>query len=705
MVRLLITICFSLWIIALPRGLMGQTLPEGASEDDLERLSERATSETAVSDALEEMIDLSAHPIDLNNATKAELQMIPFLTAKMCGNLEEYRQTYGEILSPFEMQIIPGFDSILIKKIMPYFILLPVSALPPPSPRNLINLGHHDLLLRFEQVLPISQGYNTSDSILSLKPNAGYKGTPHRYYFRYNYNWFDKIRIGFSGEKDPGEQFFRGAQSWGMDYYAGFLSIGSLGILKNLTIGNFKASFGQGLTFGSGLSTASMPGFSVSGYQTTSFLRPSGGIRPSLSVSEGDYLRGAALTIKTGRLEIAGFASWHYRDAKIASADTLGVQKFEFSSLISTGYHRTAEELANRNAISELIAGGNVNIPFSKGINFGMKIGFTGVYSQWSARFSQEQKIYNRYSLQGTFNYVIGADWLIRYKTLFLSGEVSRSASGGMALISMASFTPDPGVGLTLIYRNYDPHYQNLLGNAFGQNSNNCNEQGIYIAGNFALLRNIQLSLFCDFYSFPWLKYRVDRPARGYEAGIMTGWQASRNVNVNFRFYQKFGMINGLSENPYLHCLAEFNLRSYRITLNWNPSSFVTLKTRMEARETSSETNPVYFGYLVCQDLQVKFSRVPLTGTFRYALFDIPGYDQRIYIYEPEVLFGYSMPAYSGKGIRGCLVIRCKVTPFCEIWARGGVTYYSDRNEMGNGLDMRSGNTVTEITAQVMFRL
>jgi hypothetical protein len=163
-------------------------------------------------------------------------------------------------------------------------------------------------------------------------------------------------------------------------------------------------------------------------------------------------------------------------------------------------------------------------------------------------------------------------------------------------------------------------------------------------------------------------------------------------------------MINSLEQNSHLHYLDETNLRSYRITLNWIPDALVTLKTRMEAREASTENSHGNLGYLVCQDLQIKLSRLPITGTLRYALFDIPGYNQRIYIYEPEVLFGYSMPAYSGKGIRGCIVLKWKVTPFCDVWARSGVTYYSDRNEVGTGLDMRIGNTVTEITAQVMLR-
>jgi hypothetical protein len=696
------TLSCMILLLLLSIRMAGQVIPS-AAEDDLERLTERATSDESVSDALEELVNLAEHPVDLNNATPGELMQIPFLSGKQVARLSEYRQTYGEILTFYELALVQGFDSALVRTIEPYIILLPVSVIPALLPRNLLKFGRQNLILRYEQVLPDSKGYIRSDSALA-NVNAGYQGTPQRYYFRYSYTWFDKVRIGFAGEKDPGEQFFRGAQNRGMDYYCGFLSIGNLGFLKNLTLGNFRVSYGQGLTFGSGISTGSMPGFSVAAYQSNSILRPSSGARPSLSVSEGDYLRGITGTIKTGPVEISCFVSRHSRDANVIISDSVTEEPSEISSLIDAGYHRTASELADKNAITELIAGGNLSTTFSKGINFGFKIGVTGVYSGWSAALNPEIKAYNAFAFRGRVNHVAGVDWLMRYKSLFFAGEVSRSANGGMALLAMATLTPDSRVNITLVYRNYQPEYQNLFGNAFGQNSNNSNERGLYVATNIALHRKVSVSFFGDFYSFPWLKYRIDRPVEGVETGIMAGWQATRNLNLTIRLYTKSGAINSPSGEANLHTLLDSRLRSYRLSLTWIPDLLFSLRTRLEARETQTGGWPSGFGYLVCQDLQVKPSLFPLSGTIRYALFDIPGYDQRIYIYEPEVLYGYSMPAYSGKGIRVCVVAKWRITRWCEIWARGGITYYSDRKEVGSGLESRDGNTITEVTGQAMFR-
>lgn len=688
---------------AMVINLRGQVNPDPVLEENLERLSERATSESSVSDALEDIIALSQNPIDLNNAAQEDLMQIPHLTKEQVDRLTEYRLFYGEIFSIFELASIPGFDSTLIRKIEPYIVLEPISVTPRFTPGSLLKSGRQNLLIRIEQTLPEAKGYIKPDTMGESNDNAQYLGSPRRYYFRYNYTWYDKIRVGFSGEKDPGEQFFRGAQRWGMDFYAGFLSIGNLGILKNLIIGNFRAGFGTGLTFGSGMSMGSMPGFSVASYQTSTF-NTGGGIRPSLSVSEGEYLRGIALTLKSGALEMSTFVSWHPRDGNLISIDTLREVDPEVSNMNTTGYHRTLTETSEKGNISELISGVHLSATFVKGINFGIKVGATGIFSKWSARINPEVKIYNIHAFRGDENHVVGFDWLLRYKSLFFTGEISRSANGGLAFLSMATIAPDPRVGFTLIYRHYQPTYQNLSGNAFGQNSNNTNEHGIYASVNILLNKKITLSLFGDFYSFPWLKYRINRPVQGYETGVMAGWQSSRGLSFTFRYYQKEGALNGNSGDNHLYSISAIKSRSYRVSINWVPNPALMLNTRLEVRETETNEKSAGYGYLACQDLQVKSRGIPLTGTFRYALFDIPVYDQRIYIYEPEVLYGYSMPAYSGRGIRVCLVLKYGITRWCQLWVRGAVTHFNDRMEVGSGLEVRDGNMITELTGQVMFR-
>ncbi|MCK9422589.1 MAG: helix-hairpin-helix domain-containing protein [Bacteroidales bacterium] len=686
------------WIILLFLSLTGFGQTENI-EDAIEKSAELVESDHDFSNIIEDLNDLSKKPVNLNKATEENISEIPFLSPVQRKALFEYIQSYGEMFSIYELATIPGLDSNTILKIQPYIIIAPVQKIPSPTPGNLVRFGHHDLLLRYGQIFPKSEGYRVDDSIKTEKPGSFYPGGPQRYYFRYTYLWFDKIKIGFAGEKDPGEQFFAGAQSSGMDFYTGYLSLNNIGILRNLVIGNFRASYGQGLTLGSGLSIGSMPSFMLTGNQTR-------GIKPSLSMNEGNYFRGAAATIKINHVECSGFISYHPRDATVASFDSLESTVGEISSFINTGYHRTATEQAKKNVITELVYGGNISFSMSPRANLGFKFGITGISCRYSAPLAPTIHPYNQFGFCGDRNSNVGIDVQFRYRYYYFFGEISRSNNSEMAWLAGANLTPDPRMGVTIIYRNYEPRYQNLFSNAFGQNSLNANERGFYIAMNAVLHSRVTLSGYMDFFTFPWLRYRTDTPTRGQEYGFIIALQVAKNVLMNFRYYQKNIKRNQTADpDTVVHKLTDYFTKDYRFNIEWEPVQQVLLKSRIEFKETREGTGKKPMGFLLYQDARLKFRKWPLTVTMRYALFDIPDYDSRIYVYEPEVLYGYSVPSYEGKGMRFCMVLHTVIGHCFNVWLRGGWTYYNGRNSIGTGLDQIPGNNRYELTGQLMVRL
>ena len=175
---------------------------------------------------------------------------------------------------------------------------------------------------------------------------------------------------------------------------------------------------------------------------------------------------------------------------------------------------------------------------------------------------------------------------------------------------------------------------------------------------------------------------------------------------MNFRYYQKNIRRNQAdSPDPVVHKLTACFTKDYRFNLEWEPDNQLLLKSRIELKETGEGLGGKPMGFLIYQDARVKLTRWPLTVTMRYALFDIPDYDSRIYVYEPEVLYGYSVPAYEGKGMRFCLVLHTQIGRNFNIWVRGGLTYYEGRNSIGTGLDQTPGNSRFEFTGQLMVRL
>ena len=207
-------------------------------------------------------------------------------------------------------------------------------------------------------------------------------------------------------------------------------------------------------------------------------------------------------------------------------------------------------------------------------------------------------------------------------------------------------------------------------------------------------------------FTFPWLKYRVDEPTHGQEFGMMLGWQASKNVQINFRFYQKNTRSNATAEpHQIIHKMCDNLTRNYRIGVEWFPVNGILLKTRIEVKEAGETATERPFGYLIYQEAQIKAFKWLETVTLRFALFDISDYAARIYVYEPEVLYGYSVPAYQGKGMRTCLVLKFGIARRVDLWLRGGITCYTDRQAVGTGLDLTNGNVRGELTGQLLIRL
>ncbi len=680
-------------ICLLPQFCTSQDIISNSFEDNIEQLSENAESTPDFSDLTDELNTIQDHPFNLNNTTAEELKKIPFLNDRQIVNLLNYIQTFGEFVSVYELQAVEGFDSTTIQMILPY---VAVSSGPDKHPvhvKDLVKYGRHQLFLRYQQFIQKQKGYNVDDSILNKNPNAGYLGSPQSYYFRYNYNYYDRISLGLSGAKSAGEEFFKGSEPYGMDYYSGYLCIHKIcGFLKTLILGNFQVDFGQGLTLSSGLSFGSLPGSGNS-------KRYAGGIRPSLAVNGNSFLRGVAATFVVRRFEISAFYSNHKRDGNIITTDTLSGQVVAVSSFTETGYHRLPKELEDKNSVRENIYGGNVNFR-----NHFMSIGLTAFRSHWSARLSPKIYPYNQFAFSGTENLNIGMDFQFLYRNVYFFGEFSESMNSGIAYLAGFLANPDPGVTFSIIYRDYQRNYQDLLSNAIGQNSLKGNEKGFLVNLSARLLPGLGISAYADLYRFPWLKYRTDFISAGTEYKIQADYSIGKAI-MYLRFRQKIKQVNASQTSGPISVSASLKCSSLRYQIEWPVIPDIQMNNRFEMLGNQQEGSGNHYGYLVSQDIAYKLTGLPLSITFRYALFDTWSYNERIYSYENDVLYGYSVPAYEGKGIRCFLLVNWSPLKKIEIWLRYAQTFYTDRNTVGTGLDQIDGNMKSEIKLQVRFRI
>jgi hypothetical protein len=676
-----ILLCLILLVSGSTKKALCQEIPDIRYEDAMEKLSERSSEDITP----EEIYDDSRMEsvVNLNNVSAAELVRSGILTKNQADNLLAYIRDYGEILSFNELRGIEGMDTLTIRRIESSFRLGSLPSGPSITPGNLLHYGRHDLIIRYEQVMQEKEGFS----------RGTYPGSPQKYYIRYAYRFSDRIAIGFGCEKDAGEQFFRGAQSHGFDFYTGYIALQKLGFIRTLVAGNFSASFGQGLCLGSGTSMSTFTGTGVP-------FRITQGIRPSGSMNEGQYLKGIGATLKLWKLDISLLFSSHKRDATIEPTPGSDNQQGEISSLQYTGYHRTPGEIKGKNAVKEMLWGGNVAYTGKF-----YRVGLTCISSSWSLPFSGNAAPYKYYTFTGKSNRNLSLDIVVRLKFLTLFGEGAISSSGGKGVIAGIYGDVAQGTTFSLTYRNYAPGYQAQFANPISQNSQAANEQGFLFNICTPLAGKLSLAAYADVYRFPWLKYRVNAPSSGLETAVTLTWQVSPAVVQSGRYSYRLGMMNTTGEPAVICPVEDVSSWAARYRIEWNVSPQLRIRTFFDLKHAGKGSGVSGCGYLVGEDFHFTLDKPHLAVGLRYALFDIPSYDLRIYCYEPDVALAWSAPAYEGEGIRVAASVLIRPIRCCDLEGRFSMTWYSDRKLIGTGNEMINGNTSSDIKLQLRFRL
>jgi hypothetical protein len=652
-------------------------------EMELEKLAEITEEEPDYQSVVEGFGGDRIRQLPLGNLSRRNLEKIPFLEKNQIENILNYVEETGPILSVYELQSIKGMDTATIRKLLPYLVPGDPSQGIPLTFRNALRHGRHALVLSWSHGLEEKKGYRT----------GAYAGSASRELFRYRYTFSNRLRAALSGEKDAGEQFFGPSQKWGMDYYAGYFALSNTGFIKDLIIGTFTASFGQGVVTGTGSRLGSVIGFNPP-------LRVSQGVRGSSSTYEGGFQRGIATTFKFRRVNVSGFFSRHDRDATASGTDTIDEQGQTVSSLSGSVYHRTESEIARKNLLKETVAGGNICFTG----NF-FRAGATLQHAAWDLRIDPSEKPYNIWYFRGRSLTNAGADFIVRLRYISLFAEGGTSFNGSWAWIAGLSAEPAQGVTFSFTARDYDPAYLSLFSNAAGQGSQTANERGCLLNVNARLFPNLLLAAYADLYRFPWLRYRVNNPSEGLEAGLLGTFTGCSSVIFTSRIlFRKFEQ--NLSESPgVVPVTGSFSTAAFRLQADWQGGVNVTLKTLFEMKAGLEGFPGTQSGWLAAQEVRADLLKRRLQVALRYGLFNVPCYDLRIYSYEPDLTGSFSVPAYDGRGLRVMVLLKGRIARHIEWWVKYGISWYENKQTIGSGLEEIPGNIQSEIKIQVAANL
>ncbi|MFO7999222.1 MAG: helix-hairpin-helix domain-containing protein [Bacteroidales bacterium] len=666
-------------------------ISEEAFHQRIESLIEASEEELDYSELLEELQRLAMSPINLNTARADDLRRLFFLNDIQINSLLNHISMFGNLISIYELQSVEGFDLETIALIQPYVTVSEDTRKRHFSLQDMLREGNSQYFLRYQQLLEEQRGFSPIEpEELEANPNARYLGSPYRLYSRYRFTYYNNVSLGITAEKDPGEEFFKGTQARGFDYYSGHIHLRDFGTLRALSLGDFQVQFGQGLTLWSGLAfgkSSDAVGVKKNGL----------GLRQYTSVDENNFMRGAGATVGIGDLEFTAFYSSKHRDANVLLTDTIEQDALIITSLQQTGLHRTPRELEGKNAVRETIYGGN--LAFRKN---NLSVGLTAYRMELGAEYERRLSFYNQFDFSGRQNSNIGLDYNYIVKNFHFFGEGAMSQNGGYALLNGLMISLDPRLSLALVHRKFSKDYQSLFAVAFSENTRVVNENGLYLGLNAQLSREWRISAYADHFSFPWMKFRTYMPSRGYEYLVQVNYQPSRGVEMYARYRIKNKPLN--TRDPgMIRDLEDVRRENYRFHFAYDISPSFSLRNRVELVRFQFGDRREN-GYMVYQDVIFRHFSSPLALTLRYALFDTDGFDSRIYAYENDVLYAFSFPFYSDQGSRIYLLARYRLNRNIDLYARLSQSFYTNRHEIGSGYDMIQGNRRTEIKAQVRIR-
>jgi hypothetical protein len=656
--------------------------PPPLAEQQLENLTESMDDEETEDDSyLQDLAQFLKEPVNLNHADKGQLEELKIISAIQIDNLIAYRKLLGNLISIYELQAVPGWDINFIRRIRP-FITVSNKIEIFNSIGSRLKSGQHTILLRSSRVLEKSKGYLLDRSAASNY----YPGSPVKILLRYKYRFKNYLQFGFTAEKDAGEQFFRGAQKDGFDFYSAHFYARNLGIIKSLVIGDFSINLGQGLTQWQGLAFGK-------GSEIINIKRQSDVLRPYNSAGEIAFNRGVGITLNKNNWEATAFAGYRKLDANFVN-DTLNYNDY-VSSLQTSGNHRTNSEVTDMGRQGQLSVGGNIGYSNDK-----FHVGLNGVHYDFEYPITKHGYLYNAFALSGKTAGNYSVDYSYTFKNMHFFGEAAIDNGFDKAFVNGLLISTDAHVDMSILYRKISRGYQSLYTNAFTENTFPANESGLFAGISISPLSSFKINAYADFFSFPWLKYRVDAPSTGQEYMIQFTYHPNKQVEIYTRYRTKTKAINYNPGNLALNPVELKPKQGLRTQFSIKINNSFTFRSKVELVWFDKRGPNPQNGFLVFSEVKYKPLQSPFSANLRLQYFETDGYDSRIYAFENDVQYSYSIPVFFDKGYRYYLNIKFDLTNRLSVWGRFSQTYYPEKNSIGSGLDLINSHSKSEIKLQ-----
>jgi len=644
--------------------LLGFSLGTSAQET---YINEVMTQEDAASETWEEtyeqLCELSQHPLDINSATREQLEALPFLTAQQVEELLDYRDRYGTMKSLGELLMIRSLDYTHRRMLSRFIYIGEEKEKGFPSFGEIAKYGHHELMTTAR--IPFYERKGDQD---------GYLGYPYRHWLRYQFTDGDYLKLGLVGAQDAGEPFFANRNKWGYDYYSLYLQLRNLGRVESLCLGNYRVSMGMGLVMNSDFALGKVAMLQNMG-------RSASGIRAHSSRSNTSLL-GVAGTFNLGSgLHLTAFASYRPVDATLNKDSTV-------STILTTSYHRTESEMAKKNNLNVLKTGGSLRY-----VKHGIHLGLNALYVHLDKQLKPNTSIlYRQHYPQGKEFLNTSLDYGFANHRLSFNGETALDEDGHLATINSASLRLGDALSMMALQRFYSYSYSSLDAQSYSDGGKVQNESGLYMGLSWQPSSKLRLVAYTDYAYYAWAKYQVSQSSRSWDHLLQATWQPKHwtlSARYRLRWRQK--------DNEDKTALNDYTGHRARLSAEYTSDGGFGCRTQFDGGYGEDE-----WGMMLSESLSYTYRWLRLNAGGGY--FHTDSYDSRIYLYELSPLYTYSMSSFYGEGIRYWLMARAQIGSKLMLTAKVGITDYFDRSTIGSSYQQIAASSQTDLDVQLRWK-
>ena len=317
-----------------------------------------------------------------------------------------------------------------------------------------------------------------------------------------------------------------------------------------------------------------------------------------------------------------------------------------------------------------------------------------------SRRLDVKKVKYNLFAIrdQSWYNWSVNYSYTARNMHFF--GEHALDKKFSNAFVNGLLISVDPQIDVSVVHRWIAMRYQAVYGNAFTENTLPSNEYGLYTGVSLRITSSLKIDAYADIFKFPWLKSSVDAPAHGSEYLFQMQYIPNRNTELYIRYRSEMKPANtpGSATN-YIERSRGQHLRCH---FSYGINKYVSVRSRAELAWFILKP-PKQEGWLIYSDVNWQPVNKPYAAILRLQFFEASDYDTRLYAYENDVLYSYSLPAFFDNGLRYYLLINYNWQKKIACWIKWAQTIKKDFTASGTGMDEIDGNKRSEIRVQVCY--